>query len=64
MTREEKIAHRKKNIIGYEELFNSPRREVIGFWLDAEEREDDKAYGMAMMVMEDTQDIKMKKEDK
>ena len=60
MTKEERIAYRKKNIIGYKELFNMTRREVIGYWIAALDKGDNMASDMAMMVMVDTQVSGMK----
>ena len=55
MNKEERIAYRKKNIIGYEDLFNKPRRYVIGVWIRAIEAGMEASEDLAMMVMTDTQ---------
>ena len=46
---------RKKNIIGYEELFNSTRRQVITVWWDGIISGNKSSENLAMMVMVDTQ---------
>ena len=60
MTKEERIAYRKKNIIGYEELFNSTRRQVITVWWDGIISGNKSTEDLAMMVMVDTQTAGMK----
>ena len=56
-TKEELIAYRKKNIIGYEDLFNKPRRYVLGVWIRAIEAGMKASEDLAMMVMVDTQTL-------
>ena len=56
MTKEERIAYRKKNIIGYEDLFHKPRRYVLGVWIRAIEAGMKASEELAMMVMTDTQE--------
>lgn len=58
MTKEERISYRKKNIIGYEQLFNSTRREVLTIWYDGIESANKSTEDLAMMVMTDTQSSK------
>ena len=60
MNKEERIAYRKKNIIGYEDLFHKPRRYVIGVWIRAIESKMEASEELAMMVMTDTQTADMK----
>jgi hypothetical protein len=60
MTKEERIAYRKKNIIGYEELFNSTRRQVLIVWWDGIISGNKSSEDLAMMVMVDTQITGMK----
>ncbi len=56
MTKEERIAYRKKNIRGYEDLFHKPRRYVLGVWIRAIEAGMKASEELAMMVMTDTQE--------
>ena len=55
MTKEERIAYRKKNIKGYEDLFYKPRRYVLGVWIRAIKSGMKSSEDLAMMVMTDTQ---------
>lgn len=69
MTKQERIAYRKKNIIGYEDLFYKSRRYVLGVWIRAIEAGMKASEELAMMVMTDTQEVfklkgKRKKRDK
>ena len=55
MNKEQRIAHRKKNVRGYEDLFYKPRRYVLGVWIRAIESGMKASEDLAMMVMTDTQ---------
>jgi hypothetical protein len=57
VTKQERIDYRKKNIIGYEDLFHKPRRYVLGVWIRAIEAGMKASEELAMMVMTDTQEV-------